>query len=153
MSQWGIIKQNYKTLMETTLVGNTTNVFSEAKGVARLDVRSSVPYSVWNGAYIIQMNGMPRPAEYVNGVIDLSYNIRLQVGFLFNPQGDSTEYDNAVSDIEKIVKQRITVSTFQSELVNVQHTSTSGFTFVANADSQTFGVCNVDFITTARSIT
>jgi hypothetical protein len=153
MSAWQTIVLNFRELFEK-INSNLTVECTEALGVAKLDVRSAAPESIWDRAFVIAMNGMPKPTEYVVGIIDWNYSTRLQIAFNLNQNDDQTTYLNAVSDIETIIKERINPTSFETDnaLVNVQHTGTSGFNFVGAASNQTFAYVNIDFLIAVREV-
>lgn len=151
MITWVDIHTNFKTFLEQTLSGSLNVPLHEAEGVSRLDVKSSLPESIWDGSFIIQFNGMSPAQEYIVGVIDNKYSVRVQIAWELNSNDDSTSYVQRVSDLETIVEQRLKVGTFQSQFVNITHKATSGFQFYTNTGNQNFAIVNVDFSTTVRN--
>jgi hypothetical protein len=148
MSAWGIATQHFRNLFES-IENELNNPLTEAVGLSRLDVKGSAPESIYNGAYVIQMNGMPVPAEDLNGVIDITYNVRLQIAYEFNSQDDQTTYNNAAEDLETIIKAALNVNNWDSIYI-LTHRNTSQFLFYGNASNQNFALVNLDFQVTVR---
>lgn len=152
-SGWDILKENFRVLMEET-IGNYHNA-----NVIDITKKSGLPASVWDFGYTLQYFGMPKPKEFINQEIYVNYNVRLQVSYELNEHDELDDYDSTISEIENIVVQRLDATTWQNDpeaqgtIVNIEHQTTSPFTFISNSSSdERFGVVNIDFLVTVEKL-
>lgn len=136
--------------MTTTLSGVTTTEFREYTPAVDLTVRSAIPTSVFHGAFSVVFNGMPTPAQFVNGELHVGYGVRLQIAFEVSANDERVRYNAAVSDIGEIVRKRLDFQTFAGVFENIQHVQTSQMQFTGKTDNQSFGIISMDWLVTMQ---
>lgn len=152
---WSDIHINFKNLLEdsSTGVGSLTNVnntYSEA--IDSIDLGNQ-PNSVFNGKFSIQLNGINRINEDIaTGVIDYEYDVKLQLGYIFYNNVSKASYNNAIIDVEEIIRKRLDVTTFaNSTIENIIFLSVSPFKFISVGDSEEHATIDLFFQVYGRS--
>lgn len=151
MTAWSVIVENFRHLMQETIKNDAINLFDETPSGPDI---TKLPNSKFNGSYSISYRGNPQVFTEINGTITLQYGVRLKVCFVINQEDKNDpdtsiidkskrEYHNAVSDIETIVVKRLTASTFQDELDNIELQNIGELTFLD--DIQNYATCDLDF--------
>ena len=148
---WTEINDNFKDLMT---VSQSAYRYAEVSDITQ---RSSVPSSVWDRSYTVQMNGMPETVNYYSGVLDIAYNVRLQLAYELNEHDGLQTYQTAISEVEDIIVQRLDTRTWQTSniftILNIKHLNTSPFIFTSPSTSdEHFGVINIDFLVSGRQV-
>ena len=153
MSAWSTIRTVIGEMFETVNL-TANNRFEETPTGTEL---STLPSTVFNGAYSIALNGIPQVEREVGTTIVALIRVRVQVGFLVNqiaridPDTDAmdnskTEYNNAANDILLIIKTMML-----GQYPTVEVTRFTGASALRSLeDVENYFVCDIEFQLGAR---
>jgi len=111
---WTEVHDNFKNLLEDSVTGmgslsSVTNTFTESDYI---DIKTE-PTSIYNGSYSLQLDSINgAQQDYGTGIVDFDYDVRLQIAFELSSRSNKTDYNNAIKDIEEIIRQRLKVTSW-----------------------------------------
>ncbi|TAK56693.1 MAG: hypothetical protein EPO24_10885 [Bacteroidetes bacterium] len=141
---WKTIHSNFKTLLDTTLSGMTYNALKESEQV---ELSRTQAASTFNGAYSIQLGSVRNASLKVNSILDYELEVLVQLAFELNKNAGRTSYNNAINDVETVIKHRLAPSSYEGTLLTV---SLQGGRRPQYIHSNTFVVFEVPFVVTGR---
>ncbi|TAK57876.1 MAG: hypothetical protein EPO24_09415 [Bacteroidetes bacterium] len=144
---WKTVYTNFKTLLGTTLTTLTYNTLKENEQVELDRLPAS---SVFNGGYSIQLGSIRNVSLKVNSILDYELEVLVQMCFELNKNAGRTSYNNAINDVETMIKKRLTTSTYEGTLLTV---NLQGGRRPQYVHSNTFVIFEVPFIVTGRITT
>ena len=151
ISNWQDIHDNFATLMETTLSGSDGGYHESDK--IDLTKKDAVPGSIFDRAWSLVCQGMPKPWRYINGQVDMNFDVRLIVCFEINLQDSKASYNIATDAISTIIKARLPQSTWGAgSIVMIEHKSTGQMLPISGRSQGSFMYVTVDFAVSARDI-
>ena len=150
---WNNIHQNFKDFLEDSVTGvgvliNIKNVYREATDSIKLDTQ---PASVFNGKFSTQLYGLTESPDDIGSSVRLDYDVLLQLSYNLSTKASKNSYNDAISDIEEIIRKRIDVSTFQgANIENIRFLSCSPFRFL-DVKTEEFAIIDILFRVTGRT--
>ena len=146
---WLDIHDNFVTLLETTLSGSDGG-YKESEKID-LTKKDAVPASIFDRSYSIVNQSMPTPWRYINGVVDMQYNVRLIVCYEINLQDSKASYNVATSAVSTIIKTRLPQSTWgTSSITLIEHKNTGQLLPISGHSQGSFMYITIDFQVAAR---
>jgi len=142
MSVWQKLYDNFKTLLETTLDGELETALHESEFVDLLNSTSTL-----NGQYALQLGAIQKAQIKANDTLDFSYEVILQIGYECNKNAGHTDYNNAISDIEKIIAFRLDTDYFSTGVMTAELSKGSRPRFI---QKDVYMVCELSFIISGR---
>ena len=152
---WNDIHNNFKDFLEDSVTGlgvlvNIKNTYKEATDSVRLDTQ---PASIFNGKYSLQIYGITEQPDDVYITVRLDFDVLLQLSYNLNTHVNKDSYNNAISDIEEIIRKRLDTSTYgNTNIENIRFLSCSPFRFL-DVKTEEFGIVDVIFRVTGRTYT
>lgn len=114
MAVWQNIYENFKEVLEELQDLNVQLVQSN------VDL-STVPTTTVNGAYFLAFNGLNNYTISANKVLDLSMEVKLQLGYVLNENDYQVSYNSMMSDVETIIAARLNADDFgENILIDLQ---------------------------------
>ncbi len=151
---WKNIHTNFVDLLTDSVTGvgsltNISNTFTESTNYLRAE---SNPSSVFNGKFSIMLDQINEVREDIGtGWIEYDYDVKVEIAFLITTNVNRDTYNNAIIDIEEIIRKRLDVDTFgDCAILNITFINSSPMRFVNN-ENEEFGIIDLIFRVQGRS--
>ena len=151
MSVWvDKVRANMVRLMQTDIVADANNLFTETKATNSLVHQAT---STYNGSYSIQMNGLSVIHE-INNTWLFEYSVTLKLGFTINPKqrydnntlavvNDKYDYNQAIEDVELIATKSLKPELYGSLIENMELLGVSPLEY--SDELETLATCEMVF--------
>ena len=141
------IYPDFQELMDTDIAGTTYRTWTEFK--LGVDLKKANA-SIHDGAYTISYGGTPALDFEVNSEMGYNHVVILSLGFRLNMMDTTrTDYNNAINDIETIIKKRLTSSTWGIGIDMIEFSRATPFNFPLG--DQMYAVTEIEFRVRART--
>lgn len=122
MTNWNAILESTKIVLEETCADllNTELKYSE-----NLVMSDGLSASIFDGTYFIRMKGVNQVDDSVNGQFNAIYNVAVELCYQISAGDSVTAYNNAVEDIEVIIRERLKQDSWTDYTDNIQYVRVS----------------------------
>ena len=118
MTNWTAVLEVTKNVLEGTCSDLLNTDLSYAENLVMSDNLAS---SIFNGTYFIRLKGVSNVDDTVNGQFSPTYNIALEVCYQISAGDSVNAYNNAIEDIEVIIREMLKQQAWEDYTENVQY--------------------------------
>lgn len=122
MTNWNAIIESTKNVLENTC---SEYLNTELKYAENLIMSDGLAASVYNGTYFIRLKNIPNMSDTVNRRFSPLYTVGIELCYQISAGDSVASYNNAVEDIEVIIRERLIETSWSDYQNNIQYITVS----------------------------
>lgn len=117
-TNWQSIVESTQVVLENTCADLLNTELKYAENLIQAD---NLAASVYDGTYFIRLNGVSSVGDTVNTRFSPVYNVSIEICYQLSSGNSVEDYNNAMEDIEVIIRERLKQSSWTDYTDNIQY--------------------------------